>query len=250
MAYFHALQHCSYCRMQEHLLVNHLTPEQREEMNALCFRIALPQGSAIFRQGNASSGVMVLRRGRAKVTMNSEQDRTIILYMAAPGEILGLSSVISGTTHQTTPVAVEPCELDLVRSEEFLEFLERHQDNFRAALEELSAQHACILDAIRRLSLAPSLLVNLARFLLGLNCPETGPQIDRIHLRQTQEEIAQQLGATRESVARAFAKLRRNKIIEQKGQTVTLRDRAMLEHLAATATAEKGLQETYTAAVP
>jgi hypothetical protein len=31
---FHSLQHCQSCRMQEHPLMNQLTPSQRKEINA------------------------------------------------------------------------------------------------------------------------------------------------------------------------------------------------------------------------
>lgn len=239
---FHSLQHCQSCRMQEHLLMHQLTPELRKELTAVCFRVLLPAGSTIFREGEEPNGVLILRKGRAKVIMSSEEGRTVILYMAAPGELLGLSSVISATTRQVTAVAVEPCELDLVRREEFLGFLDRHEDQFRAALDELAMQHASILEAIRRLSLAPSLLANLARFLLGLNCPESGEQTDRVNLRMTQEEIAQQLGTTRESITRTLSKLRKNKIIEQRGHALIIHDRSTLEHLAGARAEESALQ--------
>ena len=229
---FHALQHCESCRMQEHLLTHQLTPELRKELNSSAFRISLPAGSTIFNEGDEPTGVLILRKGRAKVAMSSEQGRTVILYIAAAGELLGLSSVFSGTRHQVSATALEPCDLDLIRRDAFLEFLNRHQEQFRAALNEMTMQHNCILAAIRRLSLAPSLLANVARFLLGLNCPEAGPQTDTLQLRLTQEEIAQQLGTTRESITRTLSKLRKNNIIEQQGHTITIQNRSTLEHLA------------------
>jgi CRP/FNR family cyclic AMP-dependent transcriptional regulator len=238
---FHSLQHCQSCRMQEHLLMNQLTASQRQEINAASHRFSLPVGSTIFREGDESNGVLVLRSGRAKVTMNSEEGRTVILYLAAPGELLGLSSAISGTVRQVSAVALEPCDLDLIRRDAFMEFLNRHEEQFHAALDELAMQHSCILAAIRRLSLAPSLLANMARFLLGLNCPETTPQTNKIFLRLTQEEIAQQLGTTRESVTRTMSKLRKNNIIEQRGHSILIQDRGTLEHLAGARTEEAAL---------
>ncbi len=221
--------------------MHQLTPELRQELNAASFRVSLPAGSTIFHEGDEANGVLILRSGHAKVTMNSEEGRTVILYLAAPGELLGLSSTISGSARQVSAVALEPCDLDLIHREGFLDFLNRHEDQFRAALDELAMQHTCILAAIRRLSLAPSLLASVARFLLGLNCPETKPQTDKVHLRLTQEEIAQQLGTTRESVTRALSKLRKNKIIEQRGHSVVIHDRATLEHLAGARAEEAAL---------
>lgn len=229
---FHSLQHCQTCRMQEHRLVHQLTPELREELRQISFRMSLPAGAAAFREGDAPNGVLILRKGRTKVTMNSPEGRTVILYLAVPGELLGLSSVISGFPHQVTSLTTGPCDFDLVRRDDFLAFLNRHEDQFRAALEELALQHTCILAAIRRLSLAPSLLTSVARFLLGLNCPDNGKHTDRIHLRLTQEEIAQQLGTTRESVTRTLSKLRKEHVIEQRGHSITIHNRSLLEHMA------------------
>jgi len=229
---FHTLQHCDYCRMQEHALVNRLTPQLRKELNAISFRISVPAGSTIFNEGDGAGEMQILRKGNVKVAMTSEEGRTIILYIAGPGELLGLSSVISGTPRKVTAIAVEPCELDLIPKEEFLEFLNSHAEQFRAALDELALQHSCILSAIRRLTLAPSLLANVARFLLGLNCPQRDYKADTVKLKLTQEEIAQHLGATRESVSRALSALRKNRVIEQSGRTLAILNRAMLEHLA------------------
>ena len=222
--------------------MHQLTPSLRDELSKLCFRVSLPCGAIVFREGDEPNGVLILRKGRTKVVMTSLEGRTVILYVAGPGEILGLSSAISNSKRQVTAISTEPCELDLVRREDFLAFLNRHEHQFKAALDELAMQHTCILDAIRRLSLAPSLLANVARFLLGLNCPETSEQTDRIHLRLTQEEIAQQLGTTRESITRTLSKLRKERVIEQRGHTMTIRNRAMLEHLAGAGTDEATLK--------
>lgn len=86
---FHSLQHCQSCRMQEHLLMHQLTPELRKELNAICFRITLPAGSTIFHEGDEPTGVLILRKGRAKVTMSSEEGRTVILYLALSWGVVG-----------------------------------------------------------------------------------------------------------------------------------------------------------------
>src|SRR6185437_1698031 len=143
-----------------------------------------------------------------------------------------------GTPRQISATTVESCELDHVRRDEFVDFLNHHSEQFRAALDELSMQHSCILSAIRRFALSPSLLANLARFLLGLNCPDNTPQTDTINLKLSQEEIGQHLGATRESVARALSTLRKNNIVKQSGRTLTILNRGVLEHLAGGRTEE------------
>lgn len=229
---FHSLHHCQACRMQEHLFVHGLSTSQKKELSTLGFRQTIGPGAWLFHEGDAPQGVHLLRKGHAKVSMTSAAGRTVILYLAAPGEMLGLSSAISGGAHQVSVAAAEPCDVETLRRDDFLGFLNRHADQFRAALDELSMQHTCVLAAIRRLALSPSLLAGIAGILLGLNCPQSGDATGIIHLRLTQQEMAQQLGATRESVARALSKLRKNGIIEQHAHKVILRNPALLEHLA------------------
>lgn len=81
--------------MQEHLLTSRLTPALRQELNSFAFRVSLPGGSTVFQEGNEVNGIFILRQGRAKVAMNSELGRTVILYLAAAGGLLRLNSVIN-----------------------------------------------------------------------------------------------------------------------------------------------------------
>ena len=71
--------------MQEHLLMHNLTPTLKEELRRICFRISLPPSSTIFHEGDDANGVLILRKGRSKVTLNSAEGRTVILYLAGPG---------------------------------------------------------------------------------------------------------------------------------------------------------------------
>jgi CRP-like cAMP-binding protein len=53
----------------------------------------------------------------------------------------------------------------------------------------------------------------------------------RLKLRLTQEEIAQMIGLSRETVTRVFADFRKQRLIQQNGCTLVIPDRVALKSL-------------------
>src|SRR5689334_16490103 len=60
------------------------------------FTMTYPEGSILFSEGEQPRGVFVLCQGYAKLSLSSSEGKTLILRLAAPGEILGLNATISG----------------------------------------------------------------------------------------------------------------------------------------------------------
>jgi CRP/FNR family transcriptional regulator len=73
----------------------------------------------------------------------------------------------------------------------------------------------------------------LARFLLDwcVNHGEGNPEI-RATLTLTHEEIAQMIGASRETVTRLFADFKKKELLQIKGSTLIVRNKPGLERLA------------------
>ena len=53
-----------------------------------------PQGAVLFVEGQAPRGVYMICRGEAKLSVVSQDGRTLILKIAGPGEVLGLSACV------------------------------------------------------------------------------------------------------------------------------------------------------------
>jgi CRP/FNR family cyclic AMP-dependent transcriptional regulator len=49
----------------------------------------------------------------------------LILKMAAPGDVLGLSAVISGTPYEVTAETAMPCQVNFVQRDALVSLLER-----------------------------------------------------------------------------------------------------------------------------
>jgi CRP/FNR family transcriptional regulator len=72
----------------------------------------------------------------------------------------------------------------------------------------------------------------LARLLLSQSMPEETESDVNVHSPMTHEEMAQRIGASRETVTRLLTHLRRKHLIGLEGPTLIIRDRPGLEALA------------------
>jgi CRP/FNR family cyclic AMP-dependent transcriptional regulator len=87
---------------------------------------------------------------------------------------------------------------------------------------------------IHELVLAKSSSGKLARLLLSwVNLRDSGsaPEL-RIHAPVTHEEMAQRIGASRETVTRLLGELRRKDLIRLEGSTLVIKNRMALEQMA------------------
>src|SRR5438445_259288 len=66
-----------------------------------------PKGTRVFMEGQTSSGIYMLCQGRVKVSSCSPDGKIMILGFAQPGDVLGLSAVISSLEYESTAEVVE-----------------------------------------------------------------------------------------------------------------------------------------------
>lgn len=87
-----------------------------------------PEGLEIFLEGQVPTGIYILYAGRVKLSVTDNHGRQIILRTALPGDILGLSAVVSGKCYEETAVATIASQLGFIKCREFLRFLDRHTE--------------------------------------------------------------------------------------------------------------------------
>jgi CRP/FNR family transcriptional regulator len=115
-----------YCSLQEDLLKSfsghsHLT--------------TYPGGAILFVAGQMPRGAFVLCSGKVKLSTTSKEGKVLVLKMAEPGEIIGLSAMISGEAYEVTAETVGPCLVNLVEREGLLRLMERSGElGLRSAL--------------------------------------------------------------------------------------------------------------------
>jgi CRP/FNR family cyclic AMP-dependent transcriptional regulator len=157
-------------------------------------------------KGRCFGGAFVLCSGKVKLSTTSKEGKVLIFKIVEPGEVIGLSAMISGDSCQVTAETVGPCLVNFVEREGLLRLMERSGElGLRSALAvSRDFQSAC--RDIHDLILARSSSGKLARLLLSWVSHDVPVNQDaRIHAPVTHEEMAQRIGASRETVTRLLA---------------------------------------------
>jgi CRP/FNR family transcriptional regulator, cyclic AMP receptor protein len=223
---------CLSCSLVKQRVFCQLSKPVLAEMDAISSTSIFPKGSILFVEGQEPRGVFVICNGRLKLSTSSPQGKSIIVRTAKEGEVIGLPSTLSGKPYDLTAEALEPVQANFIRRDAFLQFLQHHSEAALRTAEILSNIYHNTLAEVRYLGLAASAPQKLARFLLDQlanDVPEDGPT--RSTMTLTHREIAETVGASRETVTRSFAQFKRKGWIEVHGSAVTLEDRAALENL-------------------
>jgi len=193
-----------------------------------------PRGAVVFHEGNIARGVYVLSSGRAKVSISSADGKKLIIRVAKSGDVLGLYAGLTGRPLEATAEMVEGGRVDFISRTDLLNLMGRQQAFSSDLVEMFSRQFSEFVDNTRMLLLSESALEKLARLIVrwGRDFGERTTEGVRVQILLTQEEIAQIIGASRETVTRLFSALKRDKIIRVKRDALWIRDSDALAALA------------------
>jgi CRP/FNR family transcriptional regulator, cyclic AMP receptor protein len=227
-------ENCLVCNLRSDSFFCALPKPSLEAFERIKNPSSYPAGAIIFVEGQPSRGIFLLCQGRAKLSANAKDGRTLILRIAQPGEVLGLRATVMNEPYELTVETMQPCQLNYVKREDFLRFLKEHGDACLHAAQHLGHDCGHAYELIRSIGLSHSASERLARLLLeSASDGQTSEGVVRVKLPLTHEEISQLIGTSRETVTRAFAEFKKNRVAELKGSTLIIRDRAALERLVA-----------------
>ncbi len=207
-------------------------PRSLKTFSAISHQTTYPSDATLFVEGQNPRGVFLLCSGKVKLSTSSRDGKVLILKMAGPGEMLGLSAVISGTEYELTAETAMPCQVNFVPREPLLDLLQRHGEAGLRSAQALSREFQSAYRDIHDLILARSSAGKLAKLLLSWT-PPSGNNTKEIRVRSglTHEEMAQMIGASRETVTRLLSDLRKKQLIRLEGSTLVIRNRVALEAL-------------------
>src|SRR6516165_5973654 len=127
-----------------------------------------PKGTILFFEGDAASGVYVLFEWRANVLTANKEGKTLILRVALPGDVLGLNSVLAGTSHPVTVETIQACRFAFVAREDFLKVIKEHTDACSYFAQRLGREcQSAYVEGARGLALAPLTRDSVVPLVLG-----------------------------------------------------------------------------------
>ena len=224
---------CEDCALRSEGFFCQLSKSSLKVLDIIRYTTAYPAGALLFVEQESPRGVFLICKGRVKLSMTSSEGKALTLRIAKPGEALGLHAVVSGQLCQATAETLEPCQVNFLRREDFLQLLRQHAEASLSAAQQLSASYQTACQQIRSLGLTHSAGEKLARFLLESSekSPDTKERL-RLRLTMTHEEIGRIIGATRETVTRTLGEFKKKHLVVQNGSVLFIQNKAALEEFA------------------
>lgn len=224
---------CEKCTLRKDGHFCCFASELLRELNGCSHSSSYPQHAVLTSEGEPARGVFIVCQGRVKLTSMSKDGKSVILRIAHAGEVIGLSAVINTSAHESSAETLVPTQVRFVGSNDVLRILRKYPEAAIHVAQSLSRECVSAYNEIRSLALAPSCASKLATLLLSWCTPSAvnGGEL-KIHSQFTQEEIAEMIGTSRETVTRLFTQFKKKRIIEPKGAGFCVRDVRALEAIA------------------
>jgi CRP/FNR family cyclic AMP-dependent transcriptional regulator len=175
-------------------------------LRASMSEIELARGDLLFHEGDPGDSLYVVLRGKIKLGRTSGDGRENLVAVLGPGEMFGELSLFDPGPRSAGATALVDSTLLGLSSDELTPWLATRPDVARALLRAIARR-------LRRTNDSMSDLVfsdvpgRVAKALLDLSARFGTPAEDGIHVAHdmTQEELAQLVGASRETVNKALA---------------------------------------------
>ncbi len=227
------IENCLTCPHREENVFCNLPPAAVQRLSTITSPSSYPKGATLFVEGQAARGVYIVCTGRVKLSTSSIDGKTLIVRLSEPGEVLGLPATVTGTSYELQAEVVEPAQVNFISTKDFLSFISEFGEVALRVAQQLGKTYHRAITEIRAIGLSHSAEEKLAGFLLDLIADRKSEKgIVKVSLNFTHEEIAQNIGTTRETVTRAFADLKKKNLLTVKGSTLTIIDQPGLERIA------------------
>ena len=207
-----------------------LDDAQAASLRASMDSVKIAKGGILFKEGDEGEHVYVIVDGKLKLGTSSGDGRENLLSILGPGEMFGELSLFDPGPRTSTATAVTDAKLLSLSHEKLIPWL---KGNPEVSLQLL----ARLAQRLRRTNEAVGDLVfsdvpgRVAKALIDLGS-RFGKKIDEglyVHHDLTQEELAQLVGASRETVNKALADFAGRGWLRLDGRAVLITDLDRLE---------------------
>jgi CRP-like cAMP-binding protein len=100
-----------------------LSTEVQTTLDSLKSLKPYPPNAVLFRQGQPADRIFILDRGKVRLSMQSDSGVLLPMWIANPGEILGLSACVAGGCYEGTAETIRDADVAVIPRERFVELL-------------------------------------------------------------------------------------------------------------------------------
>ncbi|MBN1351519.1 Crp/Fnr family transcriptional regulator [candidate division KSB1 bacterium] len=206
-----------------------LTSEELQliETSAAIKRVS--KGALVFSDDQAASAFFIVLSGRVKLYKLSADGNEQILHIQGRGDLVAEAAIFDKATYPAFCEALEDTELMRISRDNFKELLRHNPEIMFKILNAYSKRLRYFVDLIENLSLH-DIKSRLAGYLLK-HCTEEGSELV-CRLRMNKKNLAAVLGTIPETLSRTLNLLKRERVIKEEPDHLTILNPAKLKQLA------------------
>lgn len=193
------------------------------EFQAGAFYARIPAGKDVFLEGDQPDGIALLISGVVRVYKIGETGREITLYRFGHGEscILTANAILSRRSFPAVATVEKEAEAVMIPANVFRDWVKRFDLWREFVFDLLSDRLATVMSVVDEVAFQ-RMDRRVAAFLLAKASNQRS-------IRVTHQEIASELGSSREVVSRILEDFSRTGLIEASRGTIVILDRQELE---------------------
>ncbi len=203
------------------------SPQLAREFQQAAFYARIPAGRDVFLQGDRTEAIALLLSGVVRVYKIGETGREITLYRFGEGEscILTANAILNQQTFPAIAAVEKDAEAVMIPADTFREWVQRHELWRSFVFDLLSQRLASVMALVDEVAFR-RMDARLATFLV-----ERSRKQHPLHI--THQEIAAELGSSREVISRLLADFAGRGLVETERGMIQIQDAAALISLAA-----------------
>jgi CRP/FNR family transcriptional regulator, cyclic AMP receptor protein len=176
---------------------------------------------SIFLQGQPADALFYIRRGKAKISVISQQGKEAIVAILSAGEFFGEGCLSGQKVRMASAVAITDCTLDKIDKPLMERLLHENHD-----ISELFVRHLLLRNVRFESDLVDQLFNSsekrLARILLLLSHIGKESKAEIIYPKVNQDTLAQMVGTTRSRVSHFMNKFREHGFVDYNDDNLTV----------------------------
>ena len=214
-------------------LFSSLDDEAATALGGSMAETTLRRGDVLFHEGDSGDKLYVVTEGKVKLGRSSADGRENLLAIMGPGQMFGELSLFDPGPRSATVTAVTDATFASLSHDDLLKWLEGRPQVARGLLSQLAGRLRKSNDVVADLVFS-DVPGRVAKALLDLADRFGRTADDGVHVHHdlTQEELAQLVGASRETVNKALADFVHRGWIQLQGKSVVVLDEERLRRRA------------------
>lgn len=195
-----------------------LSSEALRDLESFASIVDYHAGAMLFLEQEPLSRVIVVLAGDVRLSLQDISGRRLTLRIARRGAVLGMHSALFGSLSEWSADTLYPSKIALIERDDFVRLAQRYPEVYRLAAIELMTIHRYTCATLRVVGLTSCGRKRLAAQLLawGERGSKTGDRT-QFCMAQTHAQIAETIGAARETVTRALTILKQRGLVEIRG---------------------------------